>query len=64
VISGAGLAQSTRSEEIVRGGALLIMSAILLPIARPWSRAIGIAFLCALVLMLAGVVEFGVFRGR
>jgi hypothetical protein len=63
-ISAAGLAQSTRSEQIVRSSALLIMSAVFLPIARPWSRAIGIAFLCALILVLIGVLQFEVFRGQ
>jgi hypothetical protein len=48
----------------VRGSALLIMSAVFLPISRPWSRAIGIAFLCALILMLIGVLQFEVFRGQ
>jgi hypothetical protein len=48
----------------VRGSALLILSVVFLPIARPWSRAIGIAFLCALVLMLIGVLQFEVFRGQ
>jgi hypothetical protein len=48
----------------VRGSALLILSAVFLPIARPWSRAIGIGFLCALIFMLIGVLQFEVFRGR
>jgi hypothetical protein len=63
-ISAAGLAQSSRSEAIVRSIASLILSAIFLPIARPWTRAIGIGFLCALIFMLMGVVQFEVFRGR
>jgi hypothetical protein len=48
----------------VRGSALLILSAVFLPIARPWSRAIGIGFLCALIFMLIGVLQFEVFRGQ
>ena len=63
-VSAAGLAQSSRSEEIVRSSALLIMSAVFLPIARPWARAIGIGFLSALIFMLIGVVQFEVFRGQ
>jgi hypothetical protein len=63
VTSAAGLAQSTRAEEIVRGSALLIVAAVLTPIARPWARAIGIAFIFALVLMLVGMLQFEVFRG-
>jgi hypothetical protein len=63
-VSAAGLAQSSRSEELVRSSALLIMSAVFLPIPRPWSRAIGIGFLSALIFMLIGVLQFEVFRGR
>ena len=63
-ISAAGLAQSTRSEEIVRSIALAIMSAVFLPIARPWSRAIGIGCLSALIFLLIGVLQFEVFCGR
>jgi hypothetical protein len=48
----------------VRSSTLLILSAVFLPIARPWSRAIGFGFLCALIFMLIGVLEFEVFRGR
>jgi multidrug transporter EmrE-like cation transporter len=62
-ISAVGLAHSTRAEEWVRGGALLIMTAVFLSIPRSWSRAIGIACVCALIVMLTGVVEFEVLRG-
>jgi hypothetical protein len=48
----------------VRGSALLILSATFLPIARPWSRAIGIGFLGALIFVLIGVLRFEVFRGQ
>jgi hypothetical protein len=43
---------------------LLIMSAILLLIPRPWARAIGIAFAFALLFELVGVFQFEVLRGR
>lgn len=58
------LAESTQAEEIVRCSALLIMSAIFIAIARPWSRAFGIAAFYALVFMLIGVFQFEVLRGR
>jgi hypothetical protein len=62
-VSAAGLAESTRAEQIVRSGALLILTAVFLPMTRPWARAIGIASVCALIVMLAGVLPFEVFRG-
>jgi hypothetical protein len=36
---------------------LLIMTVVFLPITRPWSRAIGIASLCALIVTLIGVLH-------
>lgn len=48
----------------MRSSALLILSAVFLPIPRPWSRAIGIAFLSALIFMLIGMLQFEVFRGQ
>jgi hypothetical protein len=63
-VSAANLAQSTQSEEIVRTSTLLIMSAILLLIPRPWARAIVIAFAFALLFELVGVFQFEVLRER
>jgi hypothetical protein len=63
VVTAAGLAHSTQAEELVRTGALVIMSAIFLLLRRPWARAIGIASAVALVLMLIGVIQFDWFRG-
>jgi hypothetical protein len=60
VASAAGLAESTQAERIVRGSALLIMTAVFMPITRQWSRAIGIASLCALIVLLIGVLELEV----
>jgi hypothetical protein len=64
VVSAANLASSTQSEELVRSGVLAILTVIFLLVPRPGTRAIAVAAAVALVLSVAGAVQFEVFRGR
>jgi hypothetical protein len=64
VVSAANLASSTQSEELVRSGVLAILTMVFFLVPRPGTRAIAVAAAVALVLSLAGAVQFEVFRGR
>jgi hypothetical protein len=61
-VSAAGLAHSTRAEEAVRAGALLVMSVVFACVPQPWTRAAAVASFAALVLMSIGVLDYEMFR--
>lgn len=60
-VSAAGLAHSTRAEDAVRAGVLVVMSAIFALIRRPWAGAVAIASVGALVLHLIALIQFEMF---
>jgi hypothetical protein len=61
-VSAAGLAHSTRAEELVRAAALAIMGIGFAFVSRPWARAVAVASAAALALMLLGVLQYEMFR--
>ncbi len=61
-VSAAGLAHSTEAEYAVRTGTLFVLSVLFAFIPKPWARAVVVASVAALVLVLIGVIEYELFR--